>query len=631
MSGPSSASSGAQSTSTQMQYQNQGYQSYQRYPATPLSVQSSAPSPMSSQMINSPIMHQQQQQQQNSYVSMNSPMPQLNQHSINSPMPPSQQQYNIYSPMPHNQHIQSPIMPQQGPYQQSVNSPMTSQLHSQSPSSVHHHQQQATPQPPAQHHSIHYHHNSPLPPPQFNTPGQSSYHHNPGSIQPPLTPTNQALVNSPYSNLNNPNSVPTPSSSMPYYSNQQQQHIQQPGTPHSNSNSSTSSNIQFDQINAQHYNQSNQMDPQQANYSFNHQNEGQDFYHQQQMLFKQQRDKELQLIQIKQLEFERLEKEKREREIQIELEEKKRKQEQHLQQRKRFLVELEFVQCLANPNYLNYLAGRGLFDNDSFKNYLKYLLYWKKPEYIKYIKFPECLFFLELIQHENLQSILKDAKCTSFILEQQLLHWKYYLRNREQQQRQEVEELIIDLAPESLPSEKEVELISTAALMSAKDEDVEMEEEGLSLVKNKTIQKSNKNVNSNASKAVVNKVKSKQPSSLPAIAPLNAAQVTTLKKILPHPSPTAQPNNLLNKKPSSNSLANAFSSSSNKLAKSSSNSVSSPANSKQSVSKTTTNSSGSSNASSQSPLKRPSSSSSSSMISQNRNSKQQAISKAQNH
>ena len=118
MSGPSSASSGAQSTSTQMQYQNQGYQSYQRYPATPLSVQSSAPSPMSSQMINSPIMHQQQQQaQSNSYVSMNSPMPQLSQHSINSPMPPSQQQqqYNIYSPMPLNQHIQSPIM-QQGAY-----------------------------------------------------------------------------------------------------------------------------------------------------------------------------------------------------------------------------------------------------------------------------------------------------------------------------------------------------------------------------------------------------------------------------------------------------------------------------------------------------------------------------------
>jgi mediator of RNA polymerase II transcription subunit 31 len=415
---------------------------------------------------------------------------------------------------------------------------------------------------------------------------------------------------------------------MPYYSNQQQ-HIQQPGTPHSNSNSSTSSNVQFDQMNAQHYNQSGQMDPQQANYSFNHQNEGQDFYHQQQLLFKQQRDKELQLIQIKQLEFERQEKEKREREIQIELEEKKRKQEQHLQQRKRFLVELEFVQCLANPNYLNYLAGRGLFDNDSFKNYLKYLLYWKKPEYIKYVKFPECLFFLELIQHENLQSILKDAKCTSFILEQQLLHWKYYLRNREQQQRQEVEELIIDLAPEAMPSEKEVELISSVggALMSAKDDDVEMEEEALSLAKNKAVQKSNKNVNLNASKAVVSKVKSKQVSSLPAIAPLNAAQVTTLKKILPHPTPSAQPNSLLSKKPSSNSLANAFSSSSNKLAKSSSNSASSPANSKQGVGKTT-NSSGSSNVS---PLKRPSSSSSSSMISQNRNSKQQAISKAQNH
>jgi len=27
----------------------------------------------------------------------------------------------------------------------------------------------------------------------------------------------------------------------------------------------------------------------------------------------------------------------------------------------RFQVELEFVQCLANPNYLNFLAQRGYF------------------------------------------------------------------------------------------------------------------------------------------------------------------------------------------------------------------------------------------------------------------------------
>nr|KAF6296267.1 mediator complex subunit 31 [Myotis myotis] len=53
--------------------------------------------------------------------------------------------------------------------------------------------------------------------------------------------------------------------------------------------------------------------------------------------------------------------------------------------RLRFQLELEFVQCLANPNYLNFLAQRGYFKDKAFVNYLKYLLYWKEPEYAKYL------------------------------------------------------------------------------------------------------------------------------------------------------------------------------------------------------------------------------------------------------
>lgn len=39
----------------------------------------------------------------------------------------------------------------------------------------------------------------------------------------------------------------------------------------------------------------------------------------------------------------------------------------------RFQVELEFVQCLGNPNYLNFLAQRGYFKDPAFVNYLAYL------------------------------------------------------------------------------------------------------------------------------------------------------------------------------------------------------------------------------------------------------------------
>ena len=69
-------------------------------------------------------------------------------------------------------------------------------------------------------------------------------------------------------------------------------------------------------------------------------------------------------------------------------------------QKLRFQVELEFVQCLGNPNYLNFLAQRGYFKDPAFVNYLSYLRYWSKPEYVKFIKFPVCLHFLELLQHE---------------------------------------------------------------------------------------------------------------------------------------------------------------------------------------------------------------------------------------
>uniref|UniRef100_A0A3Q1GSC4 Mediator of RNA polymerase II transcription subunit 31 n=1 Tax=Acanthochromis polyacanthus TaxID=80966 RepID=A0A3Q1GSC4_9TELE len=87
------------------------------------------------------------------------------------------------------------------------------------------------------------------------------------------------------------------------------------------------------------------------------------------------------------------------------------------QARNRFQSELEFVQCLANPNYLNFLAQRGFLRERPFINYLKYLLYWKEPEYAKRVKrqvlnatsllFTETLF----TQHfRRLQSALQKQK-----------------------------------------------------------------------------------------------------------------------------------------------------------------------------------------------------------------------------
>jgi mediator of RNA polymerase II transcription subunit 31 len=100
------------------------------------------------------------------------------------------------------------------------------------------------------------------------------------------------------------------------------------------------------------------------------------------------------------------------------------------QQRTRFQVELEFVQCLANPNYLNFLAQRGIFKDPSFVNYLKYLQYWKEAKYAKFLKYPQCLHMLELLQYEHFRKELVNSQCAKFIDDQQLLHWQHYQRKR---------------------------------------------------------------------------------------------------------------------------------------------------------------------------------------------------------
>ncbi|KAI5464079.1 SOH1-domain-containing protein [Mariannaea sp. PMI_226] len=68
----------------------------------------------------------------------------------------------------------------------------------------------------------------------------------------------------------------------------------------------------------------------------------------------------------------------------------------------RFEIELEFVQSLANPYYLNHLASQKLLTQPDFIAYLAYLQYWSKPPYLKYLTYPgPTLRHLELLQQET--------------------------------------------------------------------------------------------------------------------------------------------------------------------------------------------------------------------------------------
>lgn len=124
------------------------------------------------------------------------------------------------------------------------------------------------------------------------------------------------------------------------------------------------------------------------------------------------------------------------------------------QQKLRFQIELEFVQCLANPNYLNFLAQRGYLKEKAFVNYLGYLQYWKRPEYSRYLKYPMCLYFLELLQYEHFRREISNAQCAKFIEDQQLLHWQHYTRKRMRLLQQPATEANAAVATAVAPAQK---------------------------------------------------------------------------------------------------------------------------------------------------------------------------------
>lgn len=96
----------------------------------------------------------------------------------------------------------------------------------------------------------------------------------------------------------------------------------------------------------------------------------------------------------------------------------------------RFALELEFVQCLANPLYLYWLASKKYLENAAFVNYLRYLQYWKQPAYAKYLVYPHCLYFLDLLQDKEFRTAIADYSYAEHIRQQQDNFFRMYWSNR---------------------------------------------------------------------------------------------------------------------------------------------------------------------------------------------------------
>ncbi|KAH3680233.1 hypothetical protein WICMUC_000498 [Wickerhamomyces mucosus] len=91
----------------------------------------------------------------------------------------------------------------------------------------------------------------------------------------------------------------------------------------------------------------------------------------------------------------------------------------------RWEVELEFVQALANLQYLNYLAQNRYLEDETFLNYLRYLQYWNKPEYSKHLVYPNCLHILNLlIDSKDFRNQIVRTDVMGIIMNDMVNRWK---------------------------------------------------------------------------------------------------------------------------------------------------------------------------------------------------------------
>lgn len=57
-------------------------------------------------------------------------------------------------------------------------------------------------------------------------------------------------------------------------------------------------------------------------------------------------------------------------------------------------------------------------------------MYWQEPEYSRFLKYPMCLHFLELLQYEHFRREIISQQCCKFIDDQSILLWQQYTRRR---------------------------------------------------------------------------------------------------------------------------------------------------------------------------------------------------------
>ncbi|CAH7675256.1 SOH1-domain-containing protein [Phakopsora pachyrhizi] len=90
----------------------------------------------------------------------------------------------------------------------------------------------------------------------------------------------------------------------------------------------------------------------------------------------------------------------------------------------RFETDLEFVQSLANPHFVQELTLNGILKSECMINYLNHLKYFHQPNYSRFVRYPNALKILDLLNtSDQFRKMIENQECSQILTDKFIQHW----------------------------------------------------------------------------------------------------------------------------------------------------------------------------------------------------------------
>ncbi|MBW0513773.1 hypothetical protein O181_053488 [Austropuccinia psidii MF-1] len=90
----------------------------------------------------------------------------------------------------------------------------------------------------------------------------------------------------------------------------------------------------------------------------------------------------------------------------------------------RFEEDLEFVQSLANPHFVQELTLNDTLRSETMINYLNYLKYFHDPDYARFVRYPNALKILDLLNtSEKFRTMIETQETAQLLTDKFIQNW----------------------------------------------------------------------------------------------------------------------------------------------------------------------------------------------------------------